>query len=90
MQPARCGETVVNSVENEPDVDVMSQHIAGRLAVPCAAAAVEDKVLMDSGSGITALSEELVEALHGRPRMTHPTLTLPLVGHAHVVTSLGQ
>ena len=35
----------------------------GRLEVPGASAAAEVKVLMDSGSEISAMSEELVEAL---------------------------
>ena len=45
---------------------------------------------MYSGSGITAISEELVEALQGQPGMTQTALTQAFVGHAHVVTSLGQ
>ena len=91
VQPGRCGETIVNSVENEPHVEVMTQHLPGRLAVPGAAAAAEAKVLMDSGSDITAISEELVEALlQGQPGMTQTALTQAFVGHAHVVTSLGQ
>ena len=80
----------MHSVENEPHVEVMTQHLAGRLAVPGAAAAAEAKVLMDSGSGITAISEELVEALQGQPGMTQAALTQAFVGHARVVTSLGQ
>ena len=45
---------------------------------------------MDSGSGITAMSEELVEALRRQPGMMQTALTQALVGHARVVTSLGQ
>ena len=41
------------------------QHVAGRLVIPGASAAAEIKVLMDSGSSITATSVELVEALPG-------------------------
>ena len=54
VQPGRCGETIVNSVENEPHVKVLTQHLAGRLTVPGASAAAEVKVLMDYGSSITA------------------------------------
>ena len=36
------------------------------------------------------MSEELVEALQGLPGMTQTALTRAFVGHAHVVTSLGQ
>ena len=55
----------MNSVENEPHVKVLTQHLAGRFAAPGAAAAAEIKVLMDSGSSVTAMSEELVQALRG-------------------------
>ena len=49
VQPDRCRGTIVNSVENEPHVEVLTRHLAGRLAVPGASAAAEIKVLMDSG-----------------------------------------
>ena len=45
---------------------------------------------MDSGSGITAISEELLEALRRQPGMMQTPLTQAFVGHARVVTSLGQ
>ena len=45
---------------------------------------------MDSGSGITAMSEELVEALRRQPWMMRTALTQAFVGHARVVPSLGQ
>ena len=47
-------------------------------------------MLMDSGSGITAILEELVEALQGQPGMTQTALTQAFVVHAHVVMSFGQ
>ena len=65
------------------------QHLAGRLAVPGASVVAEVNVLMDSGSGITAMSEELVEALRRQPGMMQTALTQAFVGHARVVT-LGQ
>ena len=45
---------------------------------------------MDSGSGITAMSEELVEALRRQPGMMRTALTQAIVGHVRVVTSLDQ
>ena len=45
---------------------------------------------MDYSSGITAMSKELVEALRRQPGMMKTTLTQAFVGHARVVTSLGQ
>ena len=71
-------------------MEALTQHVAGRLAVPGASAAAEVKVLMDSGSGITAMSEELVEALRRQPGMMQTALTQAFVGHARVVTSLGH
>ena len=41
---------------------------------------------MDSGSGITAMSEELVEALLRQPGMMQTALTQAFVGHARAVT----
>ena len=68
----------------------LAQHLAGLLAVPGASAAAEAKVLMDSGSSITAVWEELVQTLGGQTGMTQSALTQTFVGHAHEVTSLGQ
>ena len=62
LQPGGSGDTSVDAVETEPHLEALTQHVAGRLAVPGASAAAEVKVLIDSGSGITAMSEELVEA----------------------------
>ena len=80
----------MNSVENKLHVEVLTQHLVGRLAVPGASAVAKIKVLMDSGSSITAMSEELVQALRGEPWMTQTVLTQAFVGHARVVTSLGE
>ena len=63
VQPGRCGETIMDSVHNEPHVEGLTQHIAGRLAVLGASAAAEVKVLLGFGSSITAMSEELVQVL---------------------------
>ena len=56
-------------MDTEPHLDALTQHVAGRLAVPGASAAAEVKVLMDSGSEITAISEELMEPLQRQPGM---------------------
>ena len=48
-------------MDTEPHLEALMQHVAGRLAVPGASAAAEENVLMDSGSGITAMSEELAK-----------------------------
>ena len=90
VQPGRCGEPIVNSVENEPHVEVLTPHLAGRLAVPGASAAAEVRGLMASRSSITAMSEELVQALREQVGMTQIALRQTFVGHARVVTSLGQ
>ena len=90
MKPGECGDTIVDSVDNQPYLEGLTQHLAGRLAVPGASPANDVNVLMDSGSGIAAISEEPLHALQGQPGTTHTALTKAVVGHARVVTSLGQ
>ena len=63
LQPGGFGDTSVARVDTEPHFESLTQYVAGRLAVSGASAAAEVKVLMDSGSEITAMSEDLVEAL---------------------------
>ena len=58
--------------------------------VPGVSTASKAKVLMGSGSGITAMSEDLVEALQVQPVMIQTALTLVFVKHARQVTSLDQ
>ena len=62
-------------MDTEPHLEALTQHVAGRLALPGASAAAEVKVLMDSGSEITAMSEEVVEALRRQPGMMQTALT---------------
>ena len=50
-------------METEPHLEALTQHVAGRLAVPGASAAAEVKVLMDSCSGITAMHARVVTSL---------------------------
>ena len=90
LQPGGSDDTSVDTVETEPHLEALTQHVAGRLAVPGVSAAIEVKVLMNSGSGTTAMSEDLVEVLQGQPGTTQTALTRALVGHARVLTSLGQ
>ena len=45
---------------------------------------------MDSGSGTTVMSEELVETMRRQSGMVQTALTQAFVEHARVVTSLGQ
>ena len=77
-------------MDTEPHLAALTQHVAESIAVSGASAAAEVKVQMDSGLGITGISEELVEALQGQPGMTQTALTQAFIGHAHVVTSLSQ
>ena len=53
LQPGGSGDTSVDTVETEPHLAALTQHVAGRLAVPGASGAAEAKVMMDSGSGIS-------------------------------------
>ena len=63
LQPGGSGDTSVDTVEAKPHFEAPTQHVAGRLEVSGASGVAEAKVLMDSGSGVTPISEELVEAL---------------------------
>ena len=56
-------------METAPHLEAPAQHVAGRLAVPGVSAAVGVNVHMGFGSGITAMSEELVETLQGQLEM---------------------
>ena len=87
MNVDECGDTIVGSVDNQPYLEGLTQHLAGCLAVPGASPANDVNVLMDSWSGITVISEELIQARQGQPGTA---LTQAFVGHAREVTSLGQ
>ena len=80
----------VDTVDTEPHLQAMTQYLPGRFVVPGASAAAEEKVLGDSGSGITATSWELVETLRRQPEMAQTASTQAFVGHARVSTSLGR
>ena len=90
LQPGGFDDASMDTVVTEPHLEALMQHVAGRLAVPGASAAAEVNVRMDSGSGITAMSEELVEVLRRQPGMMQTALTQAFVGHARVIMSLGQ
>ena len=90
LQPSGSGETSVDTVETEPHLEALTQHVAVRLAAPSASTGAEVKLLTNSVPGITSISEWLVEALQGQPAMTLTPLTQAFVGHARVVTWLGQ
>ena len=77
-------------METEPHLESLTQHVEERQALPATSAAADVKVLMDSGSGVTAKSEELLEALQGQPEMTQTPLTQAFAGLAKLVTSLVQ
>ena len=50
-------------MDTETHLEATSRGVGGRLALPGASAAAEVNVLMGSGSRVTAMSEELAEAL---------------------------
>ena len=70
LRPGGGGDTSVGTAATEPHLKPLTQHVAGSLAVSGASAAAEVKVLMDSGSGISTMSEQLVEALQEQPGLT--------------------
>ena len=53
----------MDTVKIEPHLEAVTLHVAGRLAIHGFFVAADNNVLMDPGSGITAMSKELVEAL---------------------------
>ena len=53
----------MDTVDTEPDLVALTQRVVGRIADPGSSATVEVNVLMASGSGTTAIWEELVETL---------------------------
>ena len=75
LQPGGSGDTSVDTVDTEPHLEALTQHVAGRLALLGASAAAEVIVLMDTGSGIAAMSEELIEALRRQLGMMQTALT---------------
>ena len=89
LLPSRLCDTSVDTLDTEPYLEALTQHVAGRLAVLGASAAAEVNVFIDSGSGITAM-KGLVEALRRQPGMMQTTLTQAFVRNARVVTSVGQ
>ena len=42
VQPGRCGDTIVDSVENAPHLKGPTQFLAGRLSIPGASASAAD------------------------------------------------
>ena len=42
VQPGRCGDTIVNSVENTPHLEGPTQFLAGRLSIPGGSASAAD------------------------------------------------
>ena len=90
LQPGRNGDTSVDTVETEARLEALTEHVARRFAVPDASGAAEATVLMDSGSGNTVVSEELVEVLQGLSEVTQTALTQAFVGNARLVTSLAR
>ena len=69
-----AGRVCLDTVDTEPHLEALTQHVTGRLAVTGVSAAAEVKVLMDSGSRITAMSEELMEVLRRQPGMMQTCL----------------
>ena len=90
LQPGGSGDTSMDTVGTEPLLEALMQDVAECLAVPGASAAAEVNDLIDFGSGIIALSEELVEALRRQPGMMQIALTQAFVGRARLVTSSGK
>ena len=90
LQPGGSCDTRVDMAGTEPHLKAPTQHIAGRVAVPCPSAAAKVDALMHSGLGIIVTSEELVEALRRWLAKMPTALMQAFVGHVRLVASLGQ
>ena len=66
LQPDGSGDTSVDTMDTEPHLEALTQHVAGCLAVPGASAAAGVKVLIDSGSGITFTRAQLDSAQYSK------------------------
>ena len=88
LQRGRSVDKSVDTVDTEPHLEALTQHVARYLTG--ASTVAEANILMDSSSGITAMSKEPVEALRRQPEMMPSSLTQAFARHACVMTSLGQ
>ena len=66
LQPDGSGDTSVDTMDTEPHLEALTQHVAGCLAVPGASAAAEVKVLIDSDSGIAFTRAQLDSAQYSK------------------------
>ena len=69
LQPGGSRDASVDTVDSESHLEALMEHVAGHLAVPGASTAAEVNVLTGSCSGITTISEKLVEAQRRQPGM---------------------
>ena len=82
LEVAHSGWPVIQRVNVPPKVEVVTQHLSGSIGMPGNGntTVVDVKVLLDSGSGVPTISQELVEKL----KQTWPdaNLTGPFDGRA--------
>ena len=90
LHPGWLCDASVDTVGTETNLEMLTQHVAGGPADPDVSAAAEVNVFIGSGSGITVMSEELVEVMRRQPGIMQTVLTQAFVGLARMVTSLSQ
>ena len=90
LQLGGSGDLSGDTLDNEPHFEALTRYVTGCISVPVAPAAAEVTVLINSGSGVTGMSQELVEALRRQPEIIQTALTNAFVSHARVMTSFGQ
>ena len=61
VQPGRCGDTIVYSVENTPHLEGPTQFLAGRLSIPGGSASAADGFWLRNCSYIGAAGGEPAE-----------------------------
>ena len=84
------GTTAIANVDNKPHIERLAQNVRAKLSVPRMGErnSVEVEVLLDSGSGVTAISEALLAEL--QHRVPNVQLGKPFDGKARVETATGD
>ena len=62
----------MDTLGTETKLAALTQYIAARIVVPGASAVAEVKAIIDSGSGTTAMLEELVDVLRKQAKICKP------------------
>ena len=90
LQGGGTGMTEVTMEDARPHIERLAQPVSAKLSVPKMGEnnSVAVTVLLDSGSGVTAISEALLEEM--QKMVPGATVSRPFVGQARVETATGE